>query len=139
MTANERKEIPDQQLQLALEKAAVFSISQADIDAELRSGTGFVDGKLRVYALYQQEISAKDAIEALKKEYGTGGHSQTFLDGGEGFVDYRPSSGMTFWRNDEEAKVTVKWSAIERRIRQLIADGDYLTRNEQEKYENERP
>ena len=32
---------------------SAFSVSQADIDAELRQGTGYQDGKLRVYALYQ--------------------------------------------------------------------------------------
>ena len=34
-------------------KPSAFAVSQADIDAELRRGTGYGGGKLRVYGLYQ--------------------------------------------------------------------------------------
>ncbi len=43
------------------------SISQDEIDAELRRGTGIMGGKLRVYALYQRDISSKEAVAALNR------------------------------------------------------------------------
>jgi len=61
------------------EKPSAFSISQADIDAELRRGTGYGGGKLRVYALYQHGPDSKTAISYLKSEYSYFGHSHTFL------------------------------------------------------------
>lgn len=39
----------------------------------LRRGSGFADGKFRIVALYQKEMSSQDRIKALKHEYGQGG------------------------------------------------------------------
>ena len=117
-----------------METPGPFTVSQEDIDAELRRGTGVQDGKLRIFALYQQEITATDAVAALKKEYGTGGHSHTFLDGTSGFVDYRPNTGLEFWKRPTDQKVIVRWSAVEKRIRQMIAESSYLSLAEFEQY-----
>ena len=100
----------------------------------MRRGTGVQDGKLRIFALYQQEITATDAVAALKKEYGTGGHSHTFLDGTSGFVDFRPNTGLEFWKRPTDQKVIVRWSAVEKRIRQMIAESSYLSLAEFEQY-----
>jgi len=113
------------------------SVSQDEIDAELRRGTGIMGGKLRVYALYQRDISSKEAVAALKKEYGTSGHSHTFLDGTNGFVDYWPDKGMILRRHDPEAEISVRWPKLEKRIRQMIAEGSYLTQAELEKYQSD--
>ena len=112
-------------------------ISQPDIDAELRHGTSHQGGKLRVYRMYQQEITAKDAVQALKKEYGTSGHSHTFLDGTRGFVDYSPSAGMKMRRYQPNAEIKVTWTRIEKRIRQMVQEGSYLTPEELEKYQSD--
>lgn len=113
------------------------SISQEDIDAEIRRGYSFAGTKSRIYAMYQTEITAKDAIKALKREYGICGHSHTFLDGSSGFVDYRPASGAIFQRYQFKDSVTIKWPAIERRIRQMVAEGSYLSPAEMEKYQSD--
>ena len=113
-----------------METPGPSAVSQEDIDTELRNGTGFQDGKLRVYALYQQNISPKDAVSALKKEYGTGGHSHTFLDGTQGVVDYTPSEGMTLRRYQSGAEVKLSWTEVEKRLRQLIQEGSYLSPEE---------
>jgi N12 class adenine-specific DNA methylase/adenine-specific DNA methylase len=113
---------------------SAFSISQADIDTELRRGSGFENGKLRIYAMYQHGADAKDAAAFLKSEYGTGGHSAEFLDGSHGFVDYRPSDGITFDTYQEHAKTVVKWAAVEKRLRELIREGTYLSEGEKAEY-----
>jgi len=113
------------------------AISQADIDTELRRGPGFAGGKLRIYALYQQDISAMDAVTAIKKEYGIGGHSHTFLDGTQGFVDYHSDKGIILRRSEPRAELSVRWPKVEKRLRQMIAEGSYLTPAELEKYQSD--
>ncbi|MDE7246044.1 MAG: hypothetical protein K2O18_19000, partial [Oscillospiraceae bacterium] len=87
--------------------------------------------------MYQQEITAKDAVQALKKEYGTSGHSHTFLDGTGGFVDYSPSAGMKMRRYQPNAEIKVTWARVEKRIRQMVQEGSYLTPEELEKYRSD--
>jgi len=112
---------------------AALSFTNADIEAELRRGSGVAGGKLRIYALYQQLAEPKDIQAFLKKEYGTSGHSHTFVDGSHGFVDYRLSEGMTLQRHGANDLV-VKWPALEKHLRTLIASGDYLTEAEKQEY-----
>ncbi len=69
-------------------KPSAFSISDEEIDRVLHRGSGFAGGKIRIYAMYQQQGDAKARADFLKNEYGTGGHSYTFDDGSHGFVDY---------------------------------------------------
>lgn len=132
--------IPSQQQQIeAIQEAesadapSAFSVPQEEIDRALR-GYG---GKMRIYALYQQNLSQKDITAAIRKEYGLSGHSITFQDGTDAFLEYRPNSGMEFWRTSADKKFVVKWTAVEKRIRQLIADGRYLSRSELEKYQSD--
>ena len=52
-------------------------------------------------------------------------------------MDYRPSSGMEFWGKPTDKKFIVKWTAVEKRIGQMVAEGSYLTPAELEKYQND--
>ena len=113
---------------------SAFSVSQADIDAELRQGTGYQDGKLRVYALYQHQPDPKTAVAFLKEEYGSYyGHSHTFLDGTSGSADYS-GKGLKFSWDHYRESTTIKWPALEKRLRQLVAAGDYLTEQQKAQY-----
>lgn len=107
----------------------------AEIDHALRHGSGYSGGKIRIMARYCQPIcpSPAEAIAFLKDEYGTGGHSHTFLDGTSGFVDY-DSRGMTIrrWKSDE--KCCIGWGIIERHIRAMYANGTYLNDREHEEF-----
>ena len=113
---------------------SAFSVSQAEIDAELRQGTGYQDGKLRVYALYQHQPDPKTAVAFLKEEYGSYyGHSHTFLDGTSGSADYS-GKGLKFSWDHYRESTTIKWPALEKRLRQLVAAGDYLTEQQKAQY-----
>ena len=110
-------------------------ISQEDIDAELCRGSGFEGGKLRIYGLYQHSPTPKEAIAFLKEEYNYYGHSHTFLDGRRGYVTYSSSKGMEIQSyGDGGSTMTVKWPAIEKRLRTLVAEGSYLTTDERDRY-----
>lgn len=112
------------------QKLTAFSVSQADIDNELcRHGSGFANGKLRIYKFFEDMPSSDAAITFLKKEYGIGGHSHTYLNGESGFVDH-DGKGLHFSNYNYKEKHTITWKAVARRLRELIAIDRYLTEKE---------
>ena len=133
-------EIPPQREQMetireaeSADAPSASAISQAEIDAVLRQ----YSGRLGIFTMYQRNISAKDAVAALKREYGYSGGSHTFLDGTSGMVNYSPDTGLRLQRYQPRAEVVVKWPNLEKRIRQLIQEGSYLSPDELEKYESD--
>ena len=112
------------------QKLSAFSVSQADIDHELcRYGSGFAQGKFRIYKFFGGMPSTEAAVAFLKKEYGIGGHSHTSLNGESGFVDH-DGKGLHFSNHNYEEKHTVTWRAVAQRLRELIAIDRYLTEEE---------
>ena len=112
------------------QKLSAFSVSQADIDHELcRYGSGFSQGKFRIYKFFEGMPSTEAAVAFLKKEFGIGGHSHTYLNGEGGFVDH-DGKGFHFSNHNYEEKHTVTWRAVARRLRELIAIDRYLTEEE---------
>ena len=112
------------------QKLSAFSVSQADIDHELcRYGSGFSQGKFRIYKFFEGMPSTEAAVAFLKKEYGIGGHSHTYLNGESGFVDHN-GRGLHFSNHNYEEKHTVTWRAVAKRLRELIAIDRYLTEEE---------
>lgn len=112
------------------QKLTAFSVSQADIDNELcRHGSGFEQGKFRIYKFFEGMPSPDAAIAFLKKEYGIGGHSHTYLNGESGFVDH-DGKGIRFSNRHYKDSVNIPWKTIEKRLRELIAIDRYLTEKE---------
>ena len=112
------------------QKLTAFSVSQADIDHELcRHGSGFANGKLRIYKFFEDMPSSEAAVAFLKKEYGIGGHSHTYLNGESGFVDH-DGKGIRFSNRHYKDSVNIPWKTIEKRLRELIAIDRYLTEKE---------
>ena len=68
-----------------------------------------------------------------KDEYGHYGHSHTFLDGSSGFVMYSPS-GAIFRHTDPKYEQKLTWTVIEKRLRELVSAGQYLTGTEMAQY-----
>ena len=112
---------------------SALSFSQADIDDELRRGSGYGGGKLRIYAMYQHQPDTKTAVAFLKDEYNWYGHSHTFMDGSSGFINYSPK-GMKLDHYKPAYEKTLKWNAVEKRLRTLIAEDSYLTESEKAQY-----
>ena len=115
------------------EKPSAFVISEDEIDRMLRTGSNFEGGKIRIYALYQQQGDAKERVAFLKAEYGLGGHSYTFMDGSRGFADYN-GKGILLRNYGHDREVHLTWAAVDKRLDRLVENGQYLTALEMEEY-----
>ena len=110
-----------------------FSLSRQDAEQELLRGSLIQNGSLRIYALYQHNPTVKEAVDFLKEEYGIGGHSYTFWDGGNGYVDY-DSKGIHFRRYADQATALLPWKEADKLLRQLIHSERYLSEEDTQKY-----
>ena len=118
--------------------------SDRSINNILRIGSGFVNGKYRIYHLYTtMNVNAKDKAIFLKNEYGIGGQTYDFKNKKQdkGYIDH-DSKGLTVCVSskdsaslfkDSESK-TFLWADVSSRIERLIATGKYFTDEEMEYY-----
>ncbi len=72
-----------------------FTLTEQEISEHLRKGTGKVDGRLRIYEMFQQDLGGRERLEAIKNEFNFYGFNMDFAEGKRGFVEYSPSVGMT--------------------------------------------
>ena len=128
-TAEPQPTVAEQQTfleELAGEESPAFSMPQEIIDHALQPGPPFEHGKYRIYSYFLQGHSNKERAEFLKQEYGMGGSLSDYL--GERFYQNRNAKGYTIqWKNYE---TTLKWTAVAKRIDELIAVGRYMTEKE---------
>ena len=117
------------------ENASAFTISKEDIDSVLQKGSGVADGKYRIYRQFQKGEDRQKNIEFLKNEYGTGGGTHIFSDGFSGHSWY-DSKGLAIDRNGTYTNhdLVLKWSQVEKRLRELIKDNRYLNPKEKDHY-----
>ena len=117
------------------ENASAFTISKEDIDSVLQKGSGVADGKYRIYRQFQKGVDRQKNIEFLKNEYGTGGGTHIFPDGFSGHSWY-DSKGLAIDRNGTYTNhdLVLKWSQVEKRLRELIKDNRYLNPKEKDHY-----
>lgn len=93
----------------------------------LLRGTGFQNGKKRVYDIYKNVDSASERAKLVKKEFGLGGAGWPVEGYGlHGYDTFKPQ-GMRFqWRDAEgEKEGYISWNAVEEEIRVLINKGIY--------------
>lgn len=128
-TAEPQPTVAEQQTfleELAGEESPAFSMPQEIIDHALQPGPPFEHGKYRIYSYFLQGHSNKERAEFLKQEYGMGGSLSDYL--GERFYQNRNAKGYTIqWKNYE---TTLKWTAVAKRINELIVVGRYMTERE---------
>ena len=129
----------DEQIEMIVEaedeKSSAFAISKEDIDSVLQKGSGVADGKYRIYRQFQKGVDRQKNIEFLKNEYGTGGGTHIFPDGFSGHSWY-DSKGLAIDRNGTYTNhdLVLKWSEVEKRLRELIKDNRYLNPKEKDHY-----
>lgn len=113
-------------------KTSAFSISQEEIDHVLCKGTGFQDGKFRVYLHYQEQHSTKDTIDLLKHEYGIGGGSHIFMDGTNG-SQWHDGKGISLSKSGSfitNPDLRLSWNQVAKRLSELIDADRYLNSKE---------
>lgn len=108
--------------------------SQEEIDCILTRGSGFDQGKMRIYQQFQRHESNDKNAEFLKKEYGTGGSYPAF-----GFIDMDyDAKGIELSRSrqigETEIKIRLNWKKVARRISELVQLERYLSPEEKEYY-----
>ncbi len=111
---------------------SAFVISEEEINQLLRAGSGFEGGKIRIYALYQQQGDRKERAKFLKTEYGVGGHSYTFADGSHGFADHN-AKGIQLKSYEHHREIRLSWNDVDKRLNFLMERGQYLSSAEEEK------
>ncbi|RNC62897.1 MAG: hypothetical protein AWM53_01823 [Candidatus Dichloromethanomonas elyunquensis] len=121
------------------EKTSAFSVSQEEIDYALCRGTGFQNGKFRVYLHYQEQHTQKETIAFLKQEYGIGGGTYYFLNGTQG-NEWHDSKGISLSKNGSfitNPELRLSWNQVAKRLDELIAADRYLNGKEKEHLEKE--
>ena len=106
-------------------------ISQKMIDSQLQRGSGFVNGRLRIYQWFQNDHTEIENQKFLAKEYGLGGWSTDF-----GWL-HHDSKGLRFVKYDrinkhDIAEIGLSWVEVSKRIQTLIALDQYLTQEDKE-------
>lgn len=117
------------------EKSSAFVISQEDIDSVLQRGSGFQNGKYRIYRQFQKNEDSKGNIDFLKKEYGTGGGTHYFPDGTQGHT-WHDGKGIAIEKYGSSANpdLVLSWAKVEKRLRELIKNDRYLNEKEKDHY-----
>lgn len=115
-------------------KTSAFTFSQEIIDAVLANGSGFSEGKMRIYEQFEKNLSAKENADFLKNEYGWGGSYPVII--GAGIDESHDGKGITITKGigKEKPHITLSWSQVEKRIGELIRMDRYLNPKEKEHY-----
>ena len=110
--------------------ASAFSIPKEIIDNYLASGSGFANGKYRIYEQLQKSLSLKENADFLKKEYGTGGG--TYAGGVSDYNYDCDAKGVRIRKGYEEnaPEIRMNWTEVAKKIGRLISDDRYLNKKE---------
>ncbi|MFR2767479.1 MAG: DUF6908 domain-containing protein [Thomasclavelia sp.] len=108
--------------------------SQEEIDRILTRGSGFDQGKMRIYQQMLRHESNDKNAEFLKHEYGIGGSHPAF-----GLIDMNhDAKGIELSRSrqigETEISVTLNWKKVAKRINELVQLDRYLSPKEKEYY-----
>ena len=122
------------QAQAEVENTSAFSFTQEVIDNVLLEGSHVVNGKFRIYRLFQESYSTEDNIAFIKKEYGEGGGG---VSGYENLHEWHNAKGikLTWGLKDNAPETLLTWSKVEKRLKELISSNRYFNNVEKEEYE----
>ena len=103
-------------------------ITQDEIGDALSHGGGTVGSKWRIFKYFTEEHSLSEKAAVLKDLYGIGGRSHA-LSGATGSGENHDANGIRLTKPGCE-NVILTWSAVARRIDELIASDRYMTEAE---------
>ena len=104
-------------------------ISTDEIDNLLRGGKRSVDYRLAVYSFYRNHTDRKEREDFLKHYHG----EYSGYSGENDDVTYQLSKGVSFSHGSiaaPYAKVELKWSAVEKHVSAMIAQGRFLSEDD---------
>lgn len=93
----------------------------------LGKGSGFENGKRRIYEIFQSEVDPNERAKKIRKEYGTGGAGWPIDGYGlHGYDTYHGQGMRLQWRDEEgEKEGYLSWKSVENEIGALILTGEY--------------
>lgn len=104
-----------------------YDTIQKIITRVLMRGSGFEDGKTRIYKHCINTTTNKAFAELIKDEYGTGGASGFCVDHLKCIYYGYDSNGIKITTNSKYYPVkTISWLEAAERIRLLITKGGYI-------------
>jgi len=108
--------------------------TQEIIDEVLTRGSGFENGKFRIYEQFEKGLSNEENARFLKNEYGIGGRYP--IKSGLGIDEDHSGAGIKLRSgfSEDSPKMLLKWTEAAKRIGQLIAMGQYLSPKETKQY-----
>ena len=113
--------------------SAVQFITEDEISHTLMRGSGFAEGKSRIYAYFTDTHTEKEQADFLKKEYGVGGRTHAVSGASSSYEGSEPK-GITL-RKADCADVEMRWNRVAARISDLIRQNRYLTPEERAAYD----
>ena len=114
--------------------AKQFGISQEIIDDLLRLGGCTRNSNMRIYEFYRRAKGTDETIAFLRREYETDFVGIT-VDG-KNYAAKWDENGIRFStgeRVSEYSSAFIPWESVDKRIRELMNLGQYLSKDEQEK------
>ena len=108
-------------------------ITQDEIGDALSHGGGTVGSKWRIFKYFTEEHSLSEKAAVLKDLYGIGGRSHA-LSGATGSGENHDANGIRLTKPGCE-NVILTWSAVARRIDELIASDCYMAEAELAEYD----
>lgn len=108
-------------------------ITQDEIDENLKRGSGFSDGKKRIYEFFIEKHDLKEQADFLKNEYGVGGSSHA-LSAARESGEWHDAKGIKYNKGNAKG-ILLSWSNVARRINDLIKKNRYI---DEESFEENR-
>lgn len=108
-------------------------ITQDEIDENLKRGSGFSDGKKRIYEFFTKKHDLKEQADFLKNEYGVGGSSHA-LSAARESGELHDAKGIKYNKGNAR-EILLSWSNVARRINDLIKKNRYI---DEESFEENR-
>lgn len=108
-------------------------ITQDEIDESLKRGSGFSDGKKRIYEFFTEKHDLKEQADFLKNEYGVGGSSHA-LSAAKESGEWHDAKGIKYNKGNAK-EILLSWSNVARRINDLIKKNRYI---DEESFEENR-
>lgn len=105
------------------DESGATGFTDEEINELLKKGSGFENGKERIYSFFKEHYNTQERAEFLAKEYGIGGEYAN------GINEFHSGIGITYSKGDTyrpSSVIRLTWTDVSKRIDNLIQKDEYL-------------
>ena len=105
------------------DESGATGFTDEEINELLKKGSGFENGKERIYSFFKEHYNTQERAEFLAKEYGIGGEYAN------GINEFHSGIGITYSKGDTyrpSSVIRLTWTNVSKRIDNLIQKDEYL-------------